>query len=261
MNLVNPYILAPSLDYDAQAFITAAAITNPTQQGAIIQLVSDLKSNGLWARLKAIYPMVGGTAFSHKWNLKDPRDLDAAFRLVFDVSGTWTHSSTGANPSGNTFANTFLIPSTHLTNTSGSVTYYSREETNSGYDFGASDNGGALNLLGLSSRNYGNSYGAYGNVGLTCVVASASSIGVFMINRNDGTNTTLWKNGIKIKTAAEVSTLPSYPLYLGAISLGVGVNYWGNRECAFASIGGGFSDAESLTYYNVIQTFQTTLGR
>ena len=75
------------VDPDAQAFITAASITDPTQQSAINQLVVDLKGYSIWTKMSAIYPMVGGTASSHKFNLKDPRDLDAAFRLVFMVDG------------------------------------------------------------------------------------------------------------------------------------------------------------------------------
>jgi hypothetical protein len=85
--------LTPAVDPDAQAFITAAAITDPTQQTAINTLVVDLKGYGIWTKSKALYPFVGGTASQHKFNLKDPRDLDAAFRLVF--TGGWTHSSNG----------------------------------------------------------------------------------------------------------------------------------------------------------------------
>ena len=99
--------LAPSVDPDAQAFITAASITDPTQQSAINQLVVDLKGYGVWTKMKALYPFVGGTAAQHKWNLKDPRDLDAAFRLTF--TNAWTHASTGMTPNGTSaFANTFL---------------------------------------------------------------------------------------------------------------------------------------------------------
>ena len=73
----------PTTDPDAQAFITAAAITDPTQQAAINTLVVDLKGYSIWTKMKALYPFVGGTASAHKFNLKDPRDLDSAFRLVF----------------------------------------------------------------------------------------------------------------------------------------------------------------------------------
>ena len=92
---------------DAQKFILAAGITDATQKSAINTLVDDLKTYGIWSKTKAIYPMVGGTATTHKYNLKDPRDLDAAFRLSF--SGGWTHSSNGALPNGITaYSDTFL---------------------------------------------------------------------------------------------------------------------------------------------------------
>ena len=98
-----------AVDPDAQAFITAASITDPTQQSAINQLVVDLKGYGVWTKMKALYPFCGSTASQHKWNLKDPRDLDAAFRLVFN--GGWTHSVNGALPNGtNAFANTYFNP-------------------------------------------------------------------------------------------------------------------------------------------------------
>ena len=95
-----------SFDPDAQAFITAAAITDPTQQAAINTLVLDLKGYSIWSKFKAIYPIVGGTASSHKYNLKDPRDLDAAFRLTFATG--WTHSANGMLPNGTTAFATLL---------------------------------------------------------------------------------------------------------------------------------------------------------
>ena len=99
-----------SVDPDAQAFITAAGITDSTQQSAIDNLVIGLKANNLWTKMKAIYPFVGGTATTHKWNLKDPRDLDAAFRLAF--TGAWIHSSNGIQGNSfNCYVETYLDPS------------------------------------------------------------------------------------------------------------------------------------------------------
>jgi hypothetical protein len=94
-------------DADAQAFLTAAAITDDTQKSAVNTLVRDLKRFGLWTKIKAFYPFVGGTAASHKLNLIDPRDTDTAYRLTF--SGGWTHTSMGAQCNGtNATSNTYL---------------------------------------------------------------------------------------------------------------------------------------------------------
>jgi len=99
-----------AFDPAAQAFITAAGITDPTQQSAINNLVIGLKADGLWTNMTAIYPFVGGTATTHKYNLKDPRDLDAAYRLSF--SGGWTHNANGITGNGvNSYADTFSFSS------------------------------------------------------------------------------------------------------------------------------------------------------
>ena len=104
--IINPYVFGAAYDPDAQAFFTASGLTGATNLSAINQLVIDLKGFGIWTKMKAIYPFIGGTASLHKWNLKNPLDTDAAFRLVFN--GGWTHSSTGALPNGtNAYANTF----------------------------------------------------------------------------------------------------------------------------------------------------------
>jgi len=104
---------------EAKAFGDAAGITDETQQRALATLVADLKAiNATQADFVnfdtpansiclAIYPFVGGTADAHKWNLKDPRDNDSAFRLSF--FGGWTHAATGAKPNGTTgYAKTFI---------------------------------------------------------------------------------------------------------------------------------------------------------
>ena len=77
----------------------------------------------------AVYPMAGGVADSHKFNFLDPRNLDAAFRLQF--FGSLTHSSLGikGNSDIGGYANTFLIPSTHLILNNTHLSFYSADES------------------------------------------------------------------------------------------------------------------------------------
>ena len=125
--IINPYWFGCG-DADALAFLSAAGITDPTISSAICKLVTSMKANGTWTKCNAIYPLVGGTAATHKFNLKNPADTNAAFRLVF--SGGWVHSANGAQTNGtNTFADTFLIPSTVLTLLSTHLSFYSRTST------------------------------------------------------------------------------------------------------------------------------------
>ncbi|MGA1049840.1 MAG: hypothetical protein ACO3UU_17695, partial [Minisyncoccia bacterium] len=99
------------------AFFTAeagAGVTlSDTEKTAINTLVVNLKAANIWTKMKALYPFIGSTATSQKFNLINPADTNAAFRLSFQ--GGWTHSSTGALPNGtNAYAETYIIPSTNL---------------------------------------------------------------------------------------------------------------------------------------------------
>jgi hypothetical protein len=70
-------------DPDYQSFITATGITEPTQSAALETLVSDLKSYGLWSKMKAIYPMV--------------TDRNNRFAQSEDFSSTWNTISLSIN--------------------------------------------------------------------------------------------------------------------------------------------------------------------
>ena len=115
--IINSFLFAPSYTARTTAFATATAITDTTILNALNTFDLGLISNGVDTKMKAVYPFVGGTSTTHKYNFMDARDLDAAFRLQF--SGGWVHSANGALPNGtNALANTYLIPNVNLTETS-----------------------------------------------------------------------------------------------------------------------------------------------
>jgi hypothetical protein len=248
-------------DADAQAFIAAASITDSTQQTAINTLVTQLKTYGIWTKLKAVYPMVGGSASSHKFNLKDPRDLDAAYRLVF--SGGWTHTSTGAKPNGTTgYANTFLAPNT-MNQNSIHASFYSRTNISGNYwDLGAYDAGGGV-VIGPRYQNGTNSL-VYMNTKSNDGAFDTDNnptIGLYMGNRTSSTTNTLFRNGVIIVNGTKSSFAPiSLNIYLGGDNEGTVVGY-SPREQAFASIGDGLTDTEAANFYTAVQAYQTTLGR
>jgi hypothetical protein len=73
-------------DTDAQAFFTGSGITDTVQKTAINDLVIALKKDSLWNKFVALYPMVGGNSASTSFNLKDPRNVDAAYRITWHGS-------------------------------------------------------------------------------------------------------------------------------------------------------------------------------
>jgi len=250
------------VDPDAQAFITAAAITNPTQQSAINQLVLDLKGYSIWTKFKAIYPIVGGTAATHKWNLKDPRDLDAAFRLHF--ANGYTHSSTGMLPNGSSaYANSFFNPSVNGSTNSVGASVYLRTNDTLGKTAFSSLDGNFWGWELFPKATDGNTYYAANDRlidGAANIVSDTR--GLFLVNRISAGTKKLFKNGTTIQTtsivsnsAANVNLVFSARNYVGSISI------YDTKEIAFASIGDGLTDTEAANFYTAVQAFQTTLSR
>jgi hypothetical protein len=250
------------VDPDAQAFITAAAITDPTQQSAVNQLVVDLKGYGVWSKMKALYPFVGGTASQHKFNLKNPLDTNAAFRLVFN--GGWTHSATGALPNGtNAWANTFFVSANNFASKDNAhYSFYSRTNLASdGIEIGVND---APSNQGLYTRSAGGNATFILNGSTTFPnVATANSLGFYQANRNALNTISGWKNGIKLSQISSISVVSTFPSFsIGAYNMNnLTANYYSSKQCAFASIGDGLTDTEAANFYTAVQTFQTTLGR
>ena len=293
-------IVGITTDADAQAFITAAAITDPTQQTAINNLVVGMKADGIWTKMKAIYPFVGGTASTHKWNLKDPRDLDAAFRLVFN--GGWTHSSNGATPNGtNGYADTKLVPSSVLSQNSTHLSFYSRSNILNTLQFEiGSFNVGTAGLgsssLSTTSAHF-TTYLRTNSTGATCDIGSylsnarmilysrypssetyatisnsgypigvpfstTDSTGFWQTIRENNTNTKIFQNTIKkADGAVAFSTLPNVPFYIGAVNNTSVASLFSNRQTSFSTIGNGLTDTEAANLYTRVQAFQTSLSR
>ena len=250
-----------AFDADAQAFITAAVITDVTQQNAINTLVVDLKGYSIWTKMKAIYPICGSTASQHKFNLKDPRDLDAAYRIFW--SGGVTHSSNGVQFVGvNGYGNTFLNQLSVLTQNSQHISFYSRTNTDGNFgEIGLKSAATAYTILQVKSSN---SFVAAINEFYVFAdnSANANGQGFYVGNRTGATLRNNWKNGSKVHTSSSTSqTQANFNFFLGALNNAGSAAFYTNRQCAFASIGDGLTDAEAANFYTAVQAFQTTLSR
>jgi len=260
--IIRPFVegaQAILFDADALAYFTAnTAITSTADKNAINTFYLGLKSDGIYTKIKAMYLPLWSSASSNKWNLVNPVDSNAAYRLTFATG--WTHTSTGMTPNGATYADTSLIPSTALSLNSAHISYYSRTNaTSTTVDMGNYDNinnGSILLLLrdsNLASIRMNN---------LTIInYSNTDSLGLHISNRTASNVITGWKNGIKKITSAVASTiLPTNQIYMGAFRDGTGPAYYSLRECAFASIGDGLTDAEATNFYSRVNTLMTYFG-
>jgi len=246
----------PTTDPDAQAFITAASITDSTQQSAINQLVLDLKGYSIWTKFDAIYPMVGGTNTSCSYNLKST----SQFQLSW--VGGWTWSTTGAKPNGvNAYANTSYNPSVTGLQDSHHLSYYSRTNSNgTEVEVGLLTNG-AVNGSLLEIRTSGTTYYRINSGGTYITYSDSDSRAFYLGNRTASNIVNGWRNSTKVATGTTASNaLPNGNIYLGALNQG-GDIYRSTKECAFASIGQGLTDTEAANFYTAVQAFQTTLSR
>jgi hypothetical protein len=243
------------------AWIAATSETDTTILNALNTFESGLIANSLTGKFNAIYPMVGGTAAKHSRNFINT----STFQLSF--LGGWTHSKNGALPSGtNGYADTFLTPSTTLTTFNAHLSFYSRTSaTNASRVSIGSTNGSYTTSHQLILKwTDGNAYGSINNF-IFASTANTTSTGWYMTSRTANNSIKLYKNNslIATNTTTISSAIPNTnKIFIGARNEGSGTpNQYDNKECAFASIGSGLSDAEAATLYTLIQNFQTSLSR
>ena len=246
---------AAGYDSDAQAFFTAAGITDNTQKSAVNQLVLDLKSYSIWTKMNAIYPFVGGTSTKHSYNLKNT----AQYQITF--YGGWTHSSTGALSNGsNGYGNTgFNLNSSGSLNNQ-HISYYSRTNSN-GTEVEIGALSGSEQTL-LEIRTSGTTYYVVNQTNPYATAIDSDSRAFYIANRTASNVVNGWKNGSKVATSTSSSTaLVNLNVYIGAYNNAGSAALYTTKECAFASIGYGLTDTEAANFYTAVQAFQTTLSR
>jgi hypothetical protein len=245
-----------------QAFATATGIVDTTILNALNTFDLGLISNGLDTKMKAVYPFVGGTATTHKFNFMNPVDSNSAFRLQFFGGGT--HSSTGYKPNGtNAYANTFLTPNGNLLPSNSHISYYSRTNS-SGIEVEIGVTTDNTNLYLLEINTFGNTYAAVNqNVSPIISYADTDSRAFYLANRTASNLYNAWRNSTKKATATTTSagTNPNIPILLGAYNENLAYKYYSTKECAFASAGLGLTDGEASTFYSLVNALQTSLSR
>jgi hypothetical protein len=252
-------IVGITTDADAQAFITAAAITDPTQKAAINTLVVDLKGYNVWSPMKVLYPFVGGTNAQHTWNLKNT----AQFQISW--AGGATSSANGVQFNGmNSYGNTGFNISTQTNLNDFHFSFYSRVHSAvNSIDIGASTDS-VLNyyIIQCTGTTTYNIINESSTAGTFPNFADNDTRGLYLGTRN-GTVVNAWKSGVKkaTKSPATTAARPNQPVYIGAWNALGTPSFYSAKQLAFSSIGDGLTDTEAANFYTAVQAFQTTLGR
>lgn len=237
-------------------FVTNTGISDATIIGAVRTLALKSDDKGIWSLTRAFYPFVGGTATTHKYNLKDPRDLDAAYRIVF--AGGWTHNANGITGNGvNTSADSKIANSV-LGQDSLCIGVYNRTSGTGQFDWTGSITPRTMFIIKFTT---GNAFYDINNTANTAILtpAPSSELGCVMANRNSSEFTSVNYRGQTRDTTAVATTAPAATnLLLGAYSGGGGSSA---RNYAAAWVCAGLTQQQQTDLVNIVNEFQTTLGR
>lgn len=260
---------------DVMAYVAAQVANgyNPSRArvDALNNLVWAFIGNGIYEKCQIIYPFLGGTtANTHKWNLKNVADTDAAFRIAF--TGTWVFADTGiaATPLNTAnFGNVFYTPSVNATNNDAHMSIYIRNSfTGTGAPIGGrngnqasstafqifASTGLSITTLQAQNTNQGIAFG------------TAGAAGFYAGNRSSSVLSEAYYNGVKKGTSVAASAslaTATGPIILGAVTNGliIGRQFNTTSEMAFVSIGQSLTNIQQEMFYQIVQAYQTALGR
>ena len=239
-------------DSDAQAFfdrVTAAGGSlSATEKAAVNTLVVQMKADGIWSGMKAIYPMVGASAAACAQNLKS-----SSFTGTF-TSG-WTFASTGVKGNGisDEFVSNFMLNNFdsrlsvafgmyNRTNFSGSGNGMT---ANPSLEFYIKFNSGGLQISYLFDSNNN-------------TASRLSSLGL-----NSHSRTSLTQKYMQTKTTVDsfISTVNTSILDSSMVKFSRTLSGFDANEYSLFYISNGLIDTQLLSLNTNVQAFQTTLSR
>lgn len=241
--------------------------TNPTtlltfEKTAINTLITRLKAENLWNKFHAIYPFVGNTANSSKYNLKNPRNTDAAYRLTWSAALNSSYFIGGVAPK-NMYANTHF-KANKLTAKNLHLSWYNRYSISGDQiEIGSFESGGGQAWMQLDNST-NKFYATLGkDNGITGTKNNTDNLGYFIASATDSMK--LFDNGTlltKSKWSESTGYYNDDDIYLfGRNSNSVTADGYTSKSGAFATIGTGLTTEQAQTLTNIVDTFQINMHR
>ena len=255
--LVFPQTLHPAvMAYINQLSANSYAMSSIEIQ-ALNNLVLGFIANGIWDLCDLIYPAIGNSSTTMKWNLKDL----TTFPITF--FGSWTFASTGMKPttaSTSNYALTGYTPSVNGLLNDAHISLYGR--TNIGtvqVPIGCWDGTNFFQINMSTSANSGN---IFINGGQIFPSGITNTQGEWYGQRSSSVLTTLYINGVSRGTSASASTArPTFEVALGARRAGATVDFPSAQEIAFVTMGKSMTETQVVARRNLVQAYQTALSR
>ena len=252
-------------DPDAQAFIDAVG-ADATISEYINTMFLGMKGEGttngtnFYSKLYAVYPMAPSDASTIslstiKWNAVNPLDTDAAFRLTF-VNEPTADLALGLNNNAtpNGYAETHFVDTDEFTaGNNGLTAYVTRRVSGNGYPIAA---GASLAIR----NNASNAFEARSSGAI--ISGSVISEGdILSQSRRSATDFESYINSVSEgNNATSASGQTLIQLYLMARFF-INPRDFLNGAVGFVAIHDGLTDQETQDLYDVINTWNTNLGR
>lgn len=261
----------PDIDVDVQAFLDATGISDSAITTALETFVTTLKTESLWSKMVAIYPFVTDKTSSvdiqaqFKYNLKDPQDTDAAYRLI--TFGSVTYSPEGiTNFNNGNYIRTYVYSDNPTAFPTGpnfiNLGYYLRTNTDTDYGIlGNNDTASFTSPYYISVRDFGSgpfgyllNYGATSNYNIA--TTNCNDLGTHVFNRVDSST---------VEVVTPSTTVSRFlPLEIPSTTVGLGIGYRGLTTTNIIShyyFSDQLSSVQIATMQTAVNQLQTDLGR
>ena len=229
------------------AWITATGETDPT----IITKWNNVETGvtPFISKLDCVYGFNTTSATKSKYNFLNAVDTDAAFRLSW--SGSVTFTTDGVQGTGSTNAgDTFWKPSVNGTINSMHISGYAMQNiVENNVLIGSSGDNPNYHYVLLYPRYTGNLlYGVLQSSITLPSFTNSNSIGFYVINLKSTGDLQIWKDGVKLSTTASVNTgLNNANIKLLANGRVSGNDSFSSNRIKFATIGRELSDSDIVS--------------
>lgn len=252
---------------EATAYINASGLNTTSEIESSKHIIFQLINNSLWKEIHALYLFKGSSSTQHKWNAKNPIDINNAFRLTFN--GTGSYSNLGFQLNGiNAYANTYFNPISLVSYINYGLTVVSGTSnvptSNDAVEIGVSSNSNNLTRLALRNSNTSPSYTNISITGNVCSNTFTDAKGIFTGSKTSTTKTTAFRNGNLIGTnvtANASSTIYNGNIYIGCENNGNVPKLYSNQRLQMAIIHKGLSDSQVTKLHEIIDISESIAGR
>jgi hypothetical protein len=254
---------APPFDADAATYLASViaqgGTLSPTISAATNTLFTGLKTDGIYSKLKRMYPFIGAVGNSNSINALNPGTNNISF------NGGWTHSVSGSTPNGSTGYGNLGVLGSGGVGLSGSnyhhSLYVNAPKVGANFEY---DLGGQVDIFQqlVESTDYRYSKVSRGDNGSEYQNPPPFFTG-FFANSSQDPNFILQVRTAQSNRSFAIGSyiIPIINTYLGARNENGTTNQFASKRYAFLTFGERLSSSELNNLESKINTFQTSLGR